>query len=282
MSEFRPQLLAAEFSLFLTVQLLGLWVGWTILQTVPVPKMETGPAIFWFLIIFAIATGVILLALKFFKARLPFSLLFAFLIFIGAHIVFSTFLPNTIAIALAIGIAGLRFIWPNILTQNIAIIISISGISALLGAQLPVLAVIVLLIVLSVYDVWAVFKTKHMVTMAKGLIQRGMAPMIVMPTSWRDFTKGMKEVETEKLRPVKKRPSMKYMMLGTGDLAFPLVFAVSALTYGLLQAYAVIMGALAGIFVIHILMTQRKFPALPALPPIAIGSIIAFGISLLI
>lgn len=282
MSEFRPQLLAAEFSLFLAVQLLGLWVGWTIFTTIPVPKMETAPSIIWFLIIFAIATGLILLALKFFKARLPFGLIFAFLIFVGADIVFSTFIPwRAVSIALAVGVVGVRFLWPNILTQNIAIIIAIAGISAQLGVFLTAPAVIILLIVLSVYDVWAVFKTKHMVKMAKGLIQRGMAPMIVMPTSWKDFTKSMKIVEREKLKPARRRV-MKYMMLGTGDLAFPLVFAVSALPYGLLSAYAVIMGALAGIVVIHILMTSRKFPALPALPPIAAGSIIAFALSLLL
>jgi len=282
MSAFRPKLLAAEFSLFLAVQLLGLWVGLTILKTVPIPKMETGPSIFWFLIAFVIATGLILLALKFLKFRAPFGAVFAFLIFIGSHIVFSTFLPNIIAIVLAIGLVGLRFLWPNILTQNISMIIAVAGVSAQLGVLLTVPAVIILLIILSVYDVWAVFKTKHMIHLAKGLIQRGMPPMIVMPTSWKDFTRSMQEVQMEKLKPSKGR-TMKYMMLGTGDLAFPLVFAVAALQYSLFSAYAVVAGALAGIVIIHVILTtQKQIRALPALPPIAIGSIIAFAISLLI
>jgi len=165
--------------------------------------------------------------------------------------------------------------------QNIAIVIAIAGISAQLGVLLTVPAVIILLVGLSFYDVWAVFKTKHMVSMAKGLIHRGMMPMIVMPADWRDFARSMKEVTTEKLRP-SRTPSLKYMMLGTGDLAFPLVFAVSALSYSLFSAYAVVMGALVGIFVIHFLMITKKFKALPALPPIAAGSIIAFAISLLL
>lgn len=282
MSELRPQLFAFEFSLFLVVQLLGLWVGMTLLKTVPVPKMETGSSIIWFLIAFAIATGLILLALKFLKFKAPFGAVFAFLIFVGADIVFSAFIPyHLLAISLALLLVAVRFLWPNILTQNIAIVIAIAGVSAQLGIFLTVPAVIVLLIVLSVYDVWAVFKTKHMVGMAKGLMQRGMMPMIVLPSSWKDFTHSMRKVESEKLKPAKKH-SLRYMLLGTGDLAFPLVFAVSALSYGLVQAYAVIIGALAGIVAIHLLMTSKKFPALPALPPIAAGSIIAFAISLLV
>ena len=281
MSKSRPQLLATQVSLFLAVQLLGLWVGWTLLKTVPVPKMETGPSILWFLIAFVIVTGSILLALKYFKFKAPFGALFAFLIFVGSHIVFSTFLPNMIAILLAVGVVSLRFLWPNIMMQNIAILIAIAGVSAQLGVLLTVPAVIILLVALSVYDVWAVFKTKHMITMAKGLMHRGMAPMIVIPSSWRDFGKKMKEVTEEKLKP-SRTPTLKYMMLGTGDLAFPLVFAVAALSYSLLSAYAVVMGALAGIIVIHFLMLSGKFKALPALPPIAAGSIIAFAISLLL
>lgn len=282
MREFRPQLLATEFSLFLAVQLLGLWIGWKIFHTLEVPKMETSSSIIWFLVIFVIATGSILLALRFLKFKMPFGLLFAFLIFVGANIVFSTFISNTVlAFTLAAVVVGFRFLWPTIITQNIAMILAIAGVSAQLGVLLTVPAVIILLIVLSIYDFWAVFKSKHMISMAKGLIQRGMAPMIIMPSDWRAMTVPMKQVEIEKLKKKTKKP-LKYMMLGTGDLAFPLVFAVSALAYGLISSFAVIAGALAGLVVIHFLMMSKKFPALPALPPIAAGSIIAFGISLLI
>ncbi|MBD3262792.1 hypothetical protein GF374_00240 [Candidatus Woesearchaeota archaeon] len=283
MNNWRPQLLASQISLFMLVQLLGLWVGLTIIRTVPLPKMEAGPSVIWFLIIFVIATAGILLALKFLKHKTPFGLLFAFLIFVGSDIVFSTFVPwRALAIVLALSVVAMRFLWPNILTQNIAIIIAIAGVSAQLGALLPIAAIIIILVILSVYDVWAVFKTKHMVHMAKGLIQRGMTPMIISPNSWRDLTQSMKTVTQEKLKTRKRKPSLRYMMLGTGDIAFPLVFAVSALSQSIISAAAVIIGALVGIVVIHFLMISKKFKALPALPPIAAGSIIAFAISLLI
>jgi len=279
MSKFKFGLFGFESALFLSVQLLGILVGLKLFEATPVPKMETGASIVWFLVSFVLVTILILLALKYLKFKIPFGIVFAFLIFVGADIVFSAFIKNSlIAVALALLVVALRFLWPNVLTQNIAIIIAIAGVSAQLGALLTPQAVIILLVILSLYDVWAVFKTKHMVGMARGLIQRGMMPVIVLPDNWRNFTAKLETVKKSKLKP-SKEPSLKYVMLGTGDLAFPLVFAVSVLSYGIQSAFAVVIGAFFGVLFIHILMTSKKFSALPALPPIAIGSIIAFVIS---
>lgn len=274
MNEFRPRLLFSEMSLFLIVQFLGLWTGYTLLKTVPVPpRMETFPSIVWFLAAFLIATSLMLILMKYFKGKLFFSSAFAFLVFIGSEAVFSIFVPPYWSIALAVAVVAARFLWPSVLTQNIAIILAVAGVGAQLGILLTVPAIIILLIVLSVYDVWAVFKSKHMIKMFKGMMQRGAAMALVIPESLKHITKPMQSVQTEKLKAV---PTKRFMMLGTGDLAFPLVFAVAALEYSLLSAIGVILGALAGILVIHILIIQKKFTALPALPPIAAGSIAGF------
>lgn len=278
--KLRPQMLFAEFSLFLAVQLLGLWVAHTILKTIPIPKIETGPSILWFLLAFIVATALIIILLRFFKGPVAFGALFSFLIFIGSDIVFSTFLPRLIALALAIAVVGVRILWPNVLSHNFAIILAVAGVSAQLGIMLTVPAVIILLIVLSVYDVWAVFKTKHMVKMAKGLIQRGMPPTIIIPENIGALGAPIAHVRAEKLR--RKADKGKFLLLGSGDLAFPLIFAVAALEYGLQTSFAIIVGALAGILIVHYLLAKGKIRALPALPPIAAGSIIAFLISLLI
>ena len=72
-------------------------------------------------------------------------------------------------------------------------------------------------------------------------------------------------------------------MLGGGDLAFPALFAVAALAqFGLIQALGVVIGAIGGIVLIHSLIVQKKFKALPALPPIAAFAILGFLISLLL
>jgi len=280
--KIKPGLLINEFILFFIPQILGLFVGWKIFTTIPIIKMEVIPSITTFMIAFAIATVLIILAIKFIKISVPFNILFSFLVFVGAEIVFELFMPVLMAVACALILAGARYLWPNMLVQNVAILIAIAGVGAQLGLLLPVTAVIILLVILSVYDVIAVFRTKHMVKMFTGLMQKGVALSLVIPEKMSDLSKNMKRITEEKLKAHETGKKHKIMMLGTGDVAFPIVFAVSALDYGLPQSYGVIIGSLAGLFVIHLIMRNSNIRALPALPPIAIGAIAGFFISFLI
>ena len=75
----------------------------------------------------------------------------------------------------------------------------------------------------------------------------------------------------------------KFVMLGTGDLIFPIILAVSVYgEFSLIHSLAVIIGSLIGIVIIHILITKKKFKALPALPPITAGALIGLGIAWLL
>jgi len=280
--KIKAGLLFNEFILFLIPQILGLFVGWKILQVVPIEKMEVIPSITTFVIAFAIATVMIILAIKYIKHPIAFNFLFSFLIFVGAETVFELFMPLLMAVALAILLSAARYLWPNMLVQNTAILIAIAGVGAQLGLLLPVTAVIVLLIILSVYDVIAVFRTKHMVKMFTGLMEKGVALSLVIPEKTSDLTRNMKRITEEKLKAHAEGKKHKIMMLGTGDVAFPIVFAVSALDYGLHQSYGVIIGALAGVLIIHLIMRNSNIRALPALPPIAACTIAGFLISFLI
>lgn len=264
----------------MVVQILGLLSAWAFLKSVPAPpiKMETAPSIIWFLAAFAIITIAIILLLKYFKFPKMYSGFFAFVIFIGAEAIFSIFLPVWLAVISAAGIVALRFVWPNVATQNLAVIVGVAGVGAQIGILLNVWAVIALLAVLSIYDYIAVFRTRHMVEMFKGLMEQGTALAIVIPESFSGFGKKMEMVSAEKMKEKSKR---NFLMLGTGDLAFPLIFSVAALDISIYSAIAVIVGSLFGIFMIHWLITAKKIKALPALPPLAFCSIVGFGISLL-
>ena len=71
-------------------------------------------------------------------------------------------------------------------------------------------------------------------------------------------------------------------MIGTGDIAFPIIFAVSALSLGIVHSIAVIFGAFVGLFFIHLILSQKGSGAIPALPPIVFASLVAFIVSFLI
>ncbi len=277
MAQLRVNLLFAELSMFLTVQLLALFVGANMIDKGMAEYMPAKTAILTFGIAFLLATGILLLVLRFLKGPMSLGLFFAFVLFVGARLVFDAFVPFLYGVALAIAIVALRFWKPTVLTHNIAIFIALAGVSAKLGTLLPVLAVIVILALLSVYDVIAVFKTKHMVKMFKGMIQQGLPIGIIIPENIGLLGRSMKAVSAQKLKEKSKKA---FIMLGGGDLSFPAVFAVSALAvYGWTVALAIVAGAMVGMVSIHFLLLKKEIRALPALPPIAAGSILGFLIS---
>lgn len=284
-TDFRPKLLLSEISMFLTVQLLALFVGWRLIPQVELPVPPETPTelvihIAPILIALLIATVLMFLFLKFLKGPISSKLFFALILFVGINIVFDTFLPNIIALIITGFIIAARFMKPNVFTHNIAFFIALAGVGARLGTIIPVAAVIVLLILLSVYDFIAVFKTKHMITMFKGMLKQGIPMGIIIPEDLMHMASDVGKVSVTKLRRKIRRD---FIMLGGGDLAFPALFAVAALAeFGLQEALGVVVGAVGGIVLIHTLIVRKDFRALPALPPIAAFSILGFLVSLLL
>jgi len=281
MLNLKLNLFFKEAIIFLLTQILGLVVAWRLIQrrlVVSVPPelrgMRQGLSILDFLLAFIIATIFIIVLLRLFKkSTIAFKIMFVFAIFIGAEVVFETFIPQPFAFLLAIFTALLRFIIPQVWVQNLVIIISIAGVSAWLGLSFSLSAMIMIMAILSIYDVIAVYKTKHMVSMFRGLMEKGVYFSTVVPEKTGQLKTNLTEVE-----PVKG-----FLFLGTGDMAFPLMFAVSALPFKLISSIAIMIGALAGIFVLHLLfLFQKERKPMPALPPIALGTIIGFLVSMMI
>ena len=278
--DFRPKLLGAELVMFTIVQALALFVGYTFFKQGIIQQMPVAEALPTFFAAFAIAVVMMVAIMYFLKTPKTFAIFFGFMIFIGSNIVFSAFVPDLIAVILAVVVVFARFYKPSIFTHNLAIFFTITGVSAQLGLMLPVLAVVIILIGLSIYDYIAVFKTQTMVKMFKQMMQRGAPFAIVVPESPQYFNAQIHKVSKEKLEKMKKsaKGKSKFLMLGTGDLAFPAVFAVSALSQGMNFSYAIIAGALAGIVINHYYLT-KKFRAIPALPAIAACSILAYAVA---
>ncbi len=208
-------------------------------------------------------TGFLLLFMLFFKGAKLFRLMELFVLFTASVIVFASFIPE-MAFTFTIYLIALRLLFPkNVLIRNVAAVISIGGVGALIGVSLGVMPVLVFLILLSVYDFIAVFKTKHMVTLAKGITGKNLAFTVAIPTEEHQFE------------------------LGTGDLVLPLVFAVSVMKAGqhlgyplyLVPALMVLAASLIGLLLTINYLQTRIGKALPALPPQAILMIAAWLLS---
>lgn len=227
-----------------------------------------------FLTAFFLMTLFLLAMLKAVKRPAVFEALLTVALLTGGWTVFAAFLPSALALALAAAVVLLRTAWKSVLGSNLSLGVGIAGIAAAVGADLSISAALVVLTMLAFYDIVAVYLTKHMVTMFRELSARGVILAFILP----------------RLRPADlfapaagAGSSPSAMLLGTGDVALPAVLAVAALRSGTIPALGAIAGAMAGFALLFFLfLGQPRRRPVPALPPIALGAVAGYGLSLLL
>ncbi|MEA1937322.1 MAG: presenilin family intramembrane aspartyl protease [Patescibacteria group bacterium] len=238
----------------------------------PAPPYEPAEIdIFQFLASFFIATSLILFFLKLYKGKFLFEFFFSGVVIFGAQGPIGILFEKTSAFFVAVAIVILRFAYPRIWTQNLAIIFGIAGISASLGMSIKPLIVLSIIVLLSVYDIIAVYKTRHMIKLFKGMAKKGAVLALIIPKS---FPKWFNKFEV-----IKFKNKNEFIFLGTGDLALPLLFAVSVFSLGVQFSLAIIFGAIVGFIADHLIfVTQKEKKPIPALPAIALFSIMGYAV----
>ena len=205
-------------------------------------------------------------------ARLLFKFFFFLIIYSGAQIAAATMLPFPGDALVGVGVVALLIAWRSVLTHNLAIIVGIAGVSALLGLSITPTYALFLLVILSVYDIIAVYRTRHMVQLARGMIESGAIFGFVIPARWRGFFSSRQHA----------RIGQDFMILGSGDIGLPIIFACSIVTTSLPSAVMVAGFSLVGLFITHMLfVNQGARKPMAALPPIATASIIGYLTSFL-
>ncbi len=278
-----------EIFLFLLTQILGLIVAVRVSEIFKVMEVEVEQvSLSGFLIYFLIITLAVLAFLKISRKGSGFILqaFFVLAIFSGLDILFSIFIGEPGAMILALGLVILRFIRPTVLLHNLVVIGGLAGVGGILGLTLIPRDAIILLVILAIYDVIAVYKTKHMVKMAEAMIKKRVILGIIIPEKLSGFYGLMADVEKDKLRKVavksKSTKLGRFMILGGGDLALPLLLIASVAVNNIWQSIIILIFSLLGLTAMHFVFIKLKSRPMPALPPLAIFSILGYLISLLI
>ena len=272
------RIFAIEAFLFCLTLGLGIAAAVQIGEVLKIQKIAIPQISFWrFIISFLLVTLFIFLLIRFLKFKrgkgVIFKTLFTLAVFWGGLLLLEAFLFEPIPLIL---ISLLIFWWwksPSILNQDVLIIFGIAGVGSTLGLALQPLMVIALLIIFSIYDFIAVYKTKHMIKMAKEMIESKAILALVVPSDLLGFQESLEEI----------RPGGKFLILGGGDIVFPLLFSASLIPTGITNSIIVAIFALIGLFAgFYFFVKQKVRQPIPALPPIAFFSIIGFLITRLI
>ena len=261
--EIRWKTFIFEAGLYLLSLVLGVLAGWKLKGLFA--SVET-VSILEFVIVFVVLTGIVVLMANARKGkRIFFKAIFLITIILGNLFFLSLWLSDAISLLIVLVLLTLWFKKSWIIVHDILIVLAIAGIGARIGISLKPEIVVILLLVFSVYDYIAVYKTKHMVKMAQEMVNQRAILGIVVPQTMSDWFDSLKNIQS----------GGKFMILGAGDIIFPLILAVSA------NSFIIVVFSLLGLLLGFYIFKKNSKP-MPALPAIAIFSIIGYLVTIII
>ncbi len=189
-----------------------------------------------------------------------------------------------IAVAATAVTAFLLFYYPEWYVIDLVGILIGAGAAAIFGISLAVLPTLILLIALAVYDFVSVYETKHMISLAEGVVDLKLPVLFVLPRNrgyshieWtRETAAGQQEDKLEK---------REAFFMGLGDAVIPTVLVISAnaflsapgLAFINIPAFGALIGTLVGYVVLMMFVLKGRPQA--GLPFLNTGAIAGFLIA---
>jgi len=234
-----------------------------------------------------ICTVLVLLLIKFNKP-LIWKLWFFLTVWLTLAIAFAAFINNIIAAVIALIISILKLYKPNIMIQNLSEIFIYGGLAAIFVPIIDLFAAFMLLILISAYDFVAVYKTKHMIKMAKFQSKSKVFAGLLIP-----YQKGKVQLKASiskfKIKKSIKIPKPSVAVLGGGDIGFTLIFA-GVVMKGLMLQETVLIGFLKTLIIpffvslaLSILLFKGQHNKFyPAMPILSLGCFVGYLVVLII
>ncbi|MBW3002095.1 hypothetical protein KY338_02965 [Candidatus Woesearchaeota archaeon] len=218
-----------------------------------------------------IGTLLILALIKWGRINL-WKLWFFVAVVLCLHVAFSAFISANISIILALVLGIWKVYKPNIYIHNFTELFIYSGLAVIFVPVMNLFAAFALMILLSFYDMYAVWKSKHMISMAKFQTKSGVFAGVLMP---------YKLKAQKKIKGRKKAGKIRTAILGGGDIGFPLIFTgVVFKSVGFYNALIIPFFAAAALLLLLFMGKKDRF--YPAMPFISAGCFVGYLVILLI
>ena len=204
----------------------------------------------WFFVVVIIALG---LSFNVFLSKLQYASLIAFLI--------------------ALPLAYIKIYKQNFLLHNLTELLIYPGIASVFVPLLNLYTIIALLILISIYDMWAVWHSGFMQKMAQYQIKKlNVFSGFFVPYASKKVKEKIKNMKMtlSKSQLAKKKIRINVAILGGGDVIFPIITAgVMLKLFTVYHSLFVIAGATLGLGYLLVRSEKKKF--YPAMPFITAG-----------
>lgn len=220
---------------------------------------------------------------------------------LGVMIKTSFFFAYDLVIFISLILALWKIFWPNVYIHNITEVLMYAGIALMLVPLFDVLWVVLLLLTISLYDMYAVWKSKHMIKMAKFQTKSEVFAGIMIHYKKKESIskRSLSDVSLDKasnasLKTYASKSASsgkpKTAILGGGDVAFPLIFTGVIMenlfregftkTQALLQSSIIVLTTTIALALLFFFAKKDKF--YPAMPFITAGCMIGWAIILIL
>lgn len=292
----KPKIILIILTMFILTQLIGLYVVNHYIQDgnehpfIESPEVETESQYYYFFIqiilAFIIAIGILFLLIKH-DLSIVIRVWFFLVIILALGYAFNSFLFRleyslALSFVLAAVLGYIKMFKRDILTHNLTEFFIYPGIASIFVPVLSPITIVVLLIVISGYDMWAVWKSGIMQKMAKYQMDslKVFSGFYVPYLTENQKAKIKKASESKSKKAKEQKISVNVAILGGGDVIFPIVTAgVFLEASGIIPALFVIAGATIGLAYLFINSEKKKF--YPAMPFITAGIFAGLAISYL-
>jgi presenilin-like A22 family membrane protease len=288
----RPLITGLLLLTFLAAQFIGIAIlyqyidpvksaeqGKTIFKPLPIgerPPVEEKTSYIPVLLAILLGTGLLLLLIRF-HLDWVWKLWFLIAVVVSLTVALAAFIPALPAFLISLAAAAWKIFKPNVWIQNSTELFIYGGLAAIFSPLFNLWSISILLILIAIYDAYAVWKSKHMVTLAKSQAKAKIFAGLLIPYKIGKLLKPTKPPERLGERvPVKVRTAI----LGGGDIGFPLIFAGVVLKQlGLWQSLVIPFFALAGLALLLLIADEKKF--YPAMPFISAGCLAGLAVVLM-
>jgi len=290
--------------MFLLAQLLGIFVvskyapDTAVLPYGMEPPEDIEPRSAWDLVLsFAIAFSVVvilMLVLTKYKAETFLRLWFFVVVSLAMGITINAVLlkiqyASLLSLVIALPLAFYKIFKRNLIVHNLTELLVYPGIGAIFVIMLlswtkaPLLAIVIIFILISLYDMYAVWHSGFMQKMAQYQIQKlKVFTGFFVPYLGKRQKQILKKAAKFKSKKQKeKKIKVGVAILGGGDVVFPIILAgIVLIQMGLIPALLITLGATIALAGLFYLSEKGKF--YPAMPFITIGCFVGLGVARLL
>jgi presenilin-like A22 family membrane protease len=238
------------------------------------------------LLIFSIliGTGLLLLLIRLKKINI-WKAWYAFSVFVTLFFAFGGFFSALVSTIISLILTFFKIFKTNIIVHNLTEVFIYGGLAAIFVPikEFTIVYAVIILVLISLYDMYAVWKSRHMVTLANFTTESKLFAGLTLPyntktkTILKKYTPSLKQQKT-------KRGEIKNAILGGGDIGFPLLFAGvvmkvlmanNVLWLGFLKSLIVPLFTTISLYILFVKGEKNKF--YPAMPFLTAGCLVGYG-----